>query len=230
MKDTLIFIPARSGSKRVKNKNIRIIKGKPLVFWTIRYAKKITQNNQIVVSSDSKIVGNISFKEKVTFIKRPKKLSNDKSDVYYSLVHALKQIEDSHKYKYIALLQPTSPIRPLNLVSEGLKILKKNKKFKNLIHIEKTYINIGNINKQNQWKALNAGLKRTQDIRNQYRPSGCLFLYERKSIEKKNQFEKRKIFGFYNKKIIETVNIDNEEDFSTLKQLLKKKNILKSYK
>lgn len=230
MRDILVFIPARSGSKRVKKKNIRIIKGKPLIFWTIKYAKKIIQSKQIIVSSDSRIIENISFKEKVIFIKRPKKLSNDKSDVYYSLVHALKKIKDSNKYKYVALLQPTSPIRPLNLVSEAVKILKKNKKFKNLIHLEKTNINIGNINKKNQWVALDTKSKRTQDIKNQYRPSGCLFLYERQGIEKKSMFKKRKNYGFYNKKFIKTVNIDNEEDFLILKHFLKKKDILKNYK
>ena len=46
-KNNLILIPARSGSPRVKNKNIRIVKGKPLVFWTIRYAKKIVKNTVI---------------------------------------------------------------------------------------------------------------------------------------------------------------------------------------
>ena len=230
MKDTLIFIPARSGSKRIKNKNIRIIKSWPLVLWTIKYAKKIAKNDQIVVSSDSKIIRNISYKEKVTFIQRPKELSNDKADVYYSLVHALKKIKDNHKYKYIALLQPTSPIRPLNLVKEAISALKKNKKFKNLIHLEKTHINIGSINKQNLWKVSNMGLKRTQDIKNQYRPSGCLFLYERKDFEKKSLFDKRKDYGFYKKKFMKTVNIDNEEDFLILQHLLKRHNILRSYK
>ena len=40
MNETLIIIPARSGSKRIKNKNIRIVNGKPLIYWTIKYAKK----------------------------------------------------------------------------------------------------------------------------------------------------------------------------------------------
>ena len=39
MSETLIFIPARSGSKRLKNKNIRKVNGKPLIYWTIKYAK-----------------------------------------------------------------------------------------------------------------------------------------------------------------------------------------------
>ena len=53
MNETLIFIPARSGSKRIKNKNIRKINGKPLIYWTIKYAKKYAKNEDIFVSSDS---------------------------------------------------------------------------------------------------------------------------------------------------------------------------------
>ena len=50
MNETLIFIPARSGSKRLKNKNIRKINGKPLIYWTIKYAKKYANNEDILVS------------------------------------------------------------------------------------------------------------------------------------------------------------------------------------
>ena len=54
MSETLIFIPARSGSKRIKDKNIRKINGKPLIYWTIKYAKEYTKDNEdIIVSSDS---------------------------------------------------------------------------------------------------------------------------------------------------------------------------------
>ena len=90
MNETLIIIPARSGSKRIKNKNIRIVNGKPLIYWTIKYAKKYSKNEDIIVSSDSKIVGDISRLEKVKFLKRPKKISGDKASVYFAINHVLK--------------------------------------------------------------------------------------------------------------------------------------------
>ena len=117
MNKTLIFIPARSGSKRIKNKNIRKVNGKPLIYWTIEYAKKNTKNNEdIIVSSDSNYIHKISIGEKVRFFKRPKNISGDKAEVYFAVVHALNKIKNSEKYKYIALLQPTSPIRPKNMI------------------------------------------------------------------------------------------------------------------
>jgi CMP-N,N'-diacetyllegionaminic acid synthase len=219
---TLIFIPARSGSKRVKNKNIRKINGKPLIYWTIKYAQKYTKDNQdIIVSSDSDYIHKISVREKVKFFKRPKNISGDKAEVYFAVVHALNKIKDSKKYKYIALLQATSPIRSKNMILDGVKILEKNKNFQNLIHLEKTNYKIGFISKKNEWEPLYGSTSRGQDIHNQFKPSGCLFLYLRKDFENYKRFIKRKIYGFVQKKKFETVNIDNEEDFMKLKFLIK---------
>ena len=226
MNETLIFIPARSGSKRIKNKNIRKINGKPLIYWTIKYAKKYSKNKDILVSSDSKIIHQISVDEKVKFFKRPKNISSDNAEVYFAVVHALKKIENTKKYKYIALLQPTSPLRPKNMISNGIKILKKNKNFQNLIHLERTNYKVGSLSKKNEWEPLYDYTVRGQDIDNQFRPSGCLFLYLRKDFENYRKFIKRKNYGLIQKKNIETVNIDNEEDFMKLRFLLQNGNNL----
>ena len=227
MNEILIFIPARLGSKRIKDKNIRKIKGKPLIYWTIRYAKKFLKSNEdIIVSSDSKIIQKISLDEKVRFFKRPKNISGDKSEVYFAVVHALKKIKDSKKYKFIALLQPTSPLRPKNIISNGIKILKKNKNFQNLIHLERTYHKVGSVTKKNEWEPLYDYTVRGQDVPNQFRPSGCLFLYLRKDFENYKKFIKRKNYGLIHKEKKETVNIDNEEDFIKLRFLLKNGNNL----
>ena len=93
MRETLIFIPARSGSKRIKNKNIRKINGKPLIYWTIKYAKKYANNEDILVSSDSNIIQKISSDEKIKFFKRPKNISGDNANVYFAVVHALKKLK-----------------------------------------------------------------------------------------------------------------------------------------
>ncbi len=229
MNKTLILIPARAGSKRVKNKNIRKVKNKPLIYWTIAYAKKYTNKEDIVVSSNSKIIKEITEKEKINFVKRPLNLSKDKSNVYFAMIHVLKKIEQTKKYDYIALLQPTSPIRPKNLINEGIKILQKNKKFENLVHLEKTHLNIGKVSRFNEWLPINNDKIRTQDIVGQFRPSGCLFLYRRRDIEKYNKFNKRKVFGYISKKTLDTVNIDNEEDFMKLEYLLKNNKSVKKF-
>ena len=222
MSKTLIIIPARSGSKRIKDKNIRKINGKPLIYWTIKYAKKyVKKYEDIVVSSDSRIIQKVSIDEKVKFFKRPENISGDKAQVYFAVVHALKKIKDSKKYKFIALLQPTSPLRPKNLIVDGIKILKKNRNYQNLIHLERTYYKVGSLSKKNEWLPLYDLTVRGQDVSNQFRPSGCLFLYLRKDFENYKKFIKRKCYGLIHNKNIQTVNIDNEEDFIKLRFLLK---------
>ncbi len=222
MNEILIIIPARSGSKRVKNKNIRIVNGKPLIYWSIKYAKKYAKNEDIVVSTDSKIIGKIALTEKVKFVKRPKKISKDKSSVYLTMIHVLKNIKSKATYKYIALLQPTSPLRPKNVIYDGLKLLKKNTRFQNLVHLEKTNYHTGSIAKDNEWKSNYKNIIRGQEIANQFRPSGCLFLYSIKNFENYDKFIKRKTYGFFDKNKSQTVNIDTEDDFIKLKFLIKK--------
>ena len=223
MSKTLIIIPARAGSKRIKNKNIRKINGKPLIYWTIKYAKKYAKNSDIIVTSDSKKIYQISKEEKIKYFKRPKNISGDNSNVYYAIVHVLKKIKIESEYKYIALLQPTSPLRPKNLISKTISTLEKKKYFQNLIHLERTYHKIGFLSKKNEWQPLYDTKIRGQDIVNQFRPSGCLFLYLRKDFENFKKFTKRKNYGFIQKESIYTVNIDNEEDFVKLNYLSTKK-------
>ena len=79
MKNTII-IPARAGSKRLKNKNFLIFNDKSLMERTITFSKKINNIDQIIVSSDSSEISYLKKKYKdILFLKRPKYLSTDKS-------------------------------------------------------------------------------------------------------------------------------------------------------
>ena len=226
MSEVLIIIPARSGSKRIKNKNLRIINGKPLIYWSIKYAKKYIDNEDIIISSDSTTIGEIALKEKVKFFKRPKKISSGKSSVYFAILHVLKKIKNKSKYKYIALLQPTSPLRSKDILNKSIKLLKKNRVFENLVHLEKTNYHIGHISDKNEWISNYISTNRGYQVYNQFRPSGCLFLYSIKNFENYNKFFKRRTYGFFDKNDFETVNIDTEEDFLKLNLLLKKNYVM----
>ena len=75
----LTIIPARSGSKRLKNKNRLNFGGKPLINWTIDFASKIKQLNSTVVSTDDKTIIETKKKfKKIIFFKRQKKISGDR--------------------------------------------------------------------------------------------------------------------------------------------------------
>ena len=111
----LIFIPARGGSKFVKNKNLKKIKNNPLIFYSLKTAKEISKkiSSDIFVSTDSKKIFNY-FKKKIKIENylRPKKFSSDKSNIVYSVFDCIEYQKKNRKiYDAVILLQPTSPVR-----------------------------------------------------------------------------------------------------------------------
>ena len=90
----LAIIPARKNSKGIVNKNIRLIKKKPLISYTIDSALKSNLIQDIVVSSDSKKVESIALNLGIkNFTLRPFSLATDKSPVEKTIIYELKKME-----------------------------------------------------------------------------------------------------------------------------------------
>ena len=100
------IIPARGNSKRVKNKNIKILAGKPLIAWTIKSALRSKFINEVYVSSDSKKILKISKKFHAKTIVRPKILSGNFINSDAAIKHAYLKI--GKRFDYIVTLQATS--------------------------------------------------------------------------------------------------------------------------
>ena len=85
---------ARGGSKAVKNKNIKELSGKPLIYYTIKEALKSKYLTDYIISTDSKKIKKIAekYKAEVPFL-RPKNLSNDRASSSSALIHAVKFLE-----------------------------------------------------------------------------------------------------------------------------------------
>lgn len=110
---TLCIIPARGGSKGIPKKNIKLLGGKPLIYYAIDGARSIVDDNDICVTTDdSEIIKKVEeYGLKVPFI-RPDYLASDTMGTYEVLLHALDYYEkQGKKYDRIVLLQPTSPFR-----------------------------------------------------------------------------------------------------------------------
>ncbi len=110
MKQVLGVIPARGGAKRVPNKNIRDLCGKPLIAWTIKAALESGVIDRLIVSTDSPEIAEISRRwgAEVPGL-RPAELSGDRATCRAVLEHVLRQwAPDGH---IIVLVQATSPLR-----------------------------------------------------------------------------------------------------------------------
>ena len=129
-KKILCTICIRSGSKGVKKKNIKIINGKPLVYYSFITAKKTKIFSNIFVSSDSENFLNICKKFGVNdLVKRPKILSSDKSGKIEAIKHALISAEKKYntEYDYVIDLDATSPLRTVDDIKKAYKkFLKSN--------------------------------------------------------------------------------------------------------
>ena len=134
-KDLLILIPARKGSSELKNKNLLKINGHPLIYYSIKIAKRFdNKNNLIFCSTNSTKIKNVCEKYglKIPFL-RPdsisKKLSRDLDYVNHALSNFYKK---NITFKYGLILRPTSPIRNYKLIQKAFLFFKK----KNLTHLE----------------------------------------------------------------------------------------------
>ena len=86
----IAIIPAKEYSSRLKNKNLKLLNGKPLIYYTIKAALKSKYIKRVIVSTDSKKIAKISQKmgAEVPFI-RPKKLTKINTTLVEVCVHAL---------------------------------------------------------------------------------------------------------------------------------------------
>ena len=204
MKSKLIaIIPARGGSKGLKDKNIRIIKGKPLIYWSIKAAKESKLIDDYYVSTDSQKIKKICLKYDCKVIDRPKSISQDKSKTIDVLKHAINKTNASK----IILLQPTSPLRPKKLVDRCLSVYLKSKK-KSLA--TGRYLHIYPWGKYN-----NVG---RQKLKGWFWDDGLLYILDAKDIKNNIWSSKNKFFFEVSKKC-NIIEIDDLLDFELIKKI-----------
>jgi len=152
MKKILALVLARKNSKRLKNKNIINLAGKPLISWTFDTLSKKKIRRlfvDILVSTDSKKIKNLSKKYK--FLSpwlRPKRLSNKSTTSESSAIHALNWYEKNfYKVDGVFLFQPTSPFRSQKNITFAVNKFTKTNKQVVSVCSKKTYkFNINDIN------------------------------------------------------------------------------------
>jgi CMP-N-acetylneuraminic acid synthetase len=211
----LAVITARSGSKRLANKNILNLAGKPLIAWTIDEAKNSKYIDKLIVSTNSDEIATISKKcgAEVPFI-RPDNLSNDNADSVSVLKHAIEYYKD--EFDYIMLLQPTSPLRIVEDIDSAIELLNDN---------TKAVVSVCETNHSPLWSnTLPKDLsmksfirdevknKRSQDLPIYYRLNGAVYISDILYFYKMNGF-----LGVHTKAFVmskeRSVDIDEKSDF-----------------
>lgn len=124
------IIPARGGSKSIPYKNIALVAGKPLIYYTIDAAKKSALLDAFIVSTDDQKIAEVakSYGANVPFL-RPKKFARDNSPDIDFLKHAVLWLEKHRGWRpeIILNLRPTSPLRTAKDIDDVVALMVKTK-------------------------------------------------------------------------------------------------------
>lgn len=217
----------RKGSSEVKNKNLKIIKGKPLMYYTINQAIKSKIFDNIVVSTDSIKILKLSKKYGAEgWFLRPKKYSNNKISKREAIIHALEKAEDKYSIKYDLVfdLDVTSPLRKISDIKNALKML-ISKKASNLFSVtdakKNPYFNMVEF-KNNKFDLVVPGKKITsrQTAPKVYEMNASIYIWKRNYLLKSKTLFGDKTVLFYMPQE-RSIDIDSNFDFKMVKELIK---------
>jgi len=226
MKNILVVIPARGNSKGLLNKNIKLLNGKPLIYYTIEAARDVFKDFQICVSTDSKKIKSVVEKTGLTIpFLRPSNLAEDNSSQREVILHAIEYYEKEKDFEidYIVLLQPTSPLRSSRDIINALKLYSKN--IDMIASVKETTSNPYYVLFEEDKKKFLKKVKKSNFVTRQSCPkvwelNGAIYIINKKSIvnSEMNKFLKIKKYVMNN---YSSIDIDNILDFKIAELLIK---------
>ena len=231
--EIICFIPARSGSTRIKNKNIRLINARPLIYWTVSKAIKSKKFDRIIFSSDSDNYYNILTKylkkdklnyKNLIFDKRSIAHSKTKSKIFDYLKYDLLKKFNFKKNDLLVQMLPTCPLRSIKTIKEAinLSIINKSNYFSACEY--DFHITFGFLINNNKWKPvfkkspMVTGSTQSQSQKKYYHPSGVINCLYVRSLSKN-------IKSIYQGALpiivprSESFDIDTEDDLKILKRI-----------
>ena len=226
-KKTIAIIPARSGSKSIRNKNIQLLANKPLIAWSIDACLKSKQISKIYVSTDSNKYANIAKKfGPVEILHRPKNLSTDYTTDYEMIQHAIQNID--FNYEFIAHIRPTTPLRKVVDLDIAIKkFIKSSSNSLRSVHemSETSYKSVEIINgKLKSLKNLKLNMDDLnaprQSFNKTYMPNGVIDILKKKFIIKNKLLFGKRVKAY---KTSFSPEIDTMEDFKYIEFLCQKK-------
>ena len=227
--DTLVIIPARKGSKGIKNKNIKKLNSIPLINYTIDFALKNFKKENIFISTNCEVVVNLAKKKGIKIpYKRPEFLCTDESPIQNTLIHTINFFEKQGIYfNKLMMLQPTSPFRKKSDLINLYKLYRD--KIDLVVSVVQSklnpYFNLYEVN-ENEYlqKSKNIETYRRQDCPKVFQLNGSIYLYNVNSIKTSKISYFKKIIK-YEMTQEYSIDIDDEFDWEVAKMLSKKLNL-----
>ncbi len=236
-KKILAVIPARSGSKTVIDKNIRLINEKPMISYSIQHAIESKYINRIIVSTDSIHYAEIAqqYGAEIPFI-RPKEIAQDDSLDIEVFEHALNYLKEKEQYEpdIVVHLRPTYPIRNVRDIDNMIKLLLDNRNIDSvrcIVPIKDTPYKMWRKDSNGKLCPLLNDIKEAYNMPRQklpqvYLQNACIDVIRTTVITEQHSMTGKEIYGY---EMTENYDIDTEEDFLRAEQILSLSTGKKSY-
>ena len=226
--DTIIFIPARGGSKTIPNKNIKELGGKPLLAYTIEVAKK-SGIDRIIVNTDSEDIAKVAreYGAEVMLMTpleaKKRSIHQDDSSMYSVLRSEIPRIEPVPEV--VILLQPTVPFRKKIHITLAPQLLANNPKYNSVVSVEnvpdkynpsQVMITTPTGIRMANGSPISQRTKRRQDYPKAYIPTGSIYCFRTENL----------LTGsFYGEKVLAletegSINIDSQEQWDEAEKYL----------
>tara|TARA_A100001015_G_scaffold317008_1_gene432763 strand:- start:255 stop:938 length:684 start_codon:yes stop_codon:yes gene_type:complete len=225
--NTIIIIPARGGSKRIKNKNIALLKNKPLLSYTIDTLIEANLLAHTRVSSENYLIKQIAKKQGVQIIDRPPELASDNASTESVLLDALKQLAKvGVNPQWVMTLPPTSPFRKaktIKLFMDKIDIIKED--IDCIMSVSAT--------KDDFWRSddkmilsrlLEDAPRRQQDRQPLYIENSAIYITRVSSLKNYNNILGKKTLGIPLDNL-QSIDINTQEDLDYAEFLLTKSNL-----
>ncbi len=221
LKNIVAIIPARAGSKGLKNKNIIDLCGKPLMAYSIEAALKAEVFSRVIVSTDSERYAEIAKDYGAEVMMRDEELASDTATTYMVVENILKKMGD---IDYFVLLQPTSPLRNEEHIREAVQLFEeKLEKFDFLASVkeaEHASVLVRPIEEDMSLKHFDTDFStyRRQGYK-EYSPNGAIFIAKPDAyLEQKHFFGERSVGYIMDK--YSSADIDDQIDYELAKVLM----------
>lgn len=227
-KKILAIIPARSGSKTVIDKNIRMLDGKPMISYSIQHALKSKYINRVIVSTDSRKYAEIAQQNgaEVPFI-RPEALAQDDSLDIDVFVHALNFLKEHDYYEpdVVVHLRPTYPLRNVKDIDNMVEVLLNHNDIDSvrcIVPVKDTPYKMWKKDNNEKLVPLLSDIEEAYNMPRQklpqvYLQNACIDVIRTTVITEQHSMTGKEIYGYEMK---ENYDIDTEEDFLRAEQIL----------
>lgn len=223
----IAVIPARSGSKGLKDKNIKMLSGKPLLAYSVEAALKSGKFDTVHVSTDSKEYAEIAreWGAEVPFL-RNAEMSSDTASTWEAMRYVLKEYEKKgYVFDTITVLQPTSPLRTAQDIQGAFSFFRKKQAnmISSVCEMEHSplWSNVlpEDFSMEN-FEDENLAFLPRQSLPTYYRENGAIYIVKTEHLFLEKNIYKKKCYA-YLMQSSHSVDIDNELDFMIAETVMK---------